>query len=238
MASYSALTHTRHHTRRVPGVPGSAERRLFNRGRDMALRLQPRRARITAFFTFCRSMPCTQCMSRWPAPSSGRLRADQAATRVTARRRLCDAGVRVASLPARQSHDKGSKARKDDSRGSRARVNSQAVTVTVVETKRRGDDIVCCAHTYSAPYSRGMPGCPKGLVTAYRLLTVDRGDMLTVVVIMFWAGRRWSGGHSPHHVNLTSTRPTSWPDICRGAHAHTHTHTNPANKLVRKGALR
>ena len=28
MASYSALTHTRHHTRSVPGVPGSAKRRF------------------------------------------------------------------------------------------------------------------------------------------------------------------------------------------------------------------
>ena len=36
MASDSALTHTRHHTRRVPGVPGSTKRRrCFNRGHGM-----------------------------------------------------------------------------------------------------------------------------------------------------------------------------------------------------------
>ena len=29
---YSALTHTWHHSRRIPGVPGSAKRRFFNRG--------------------------------------------------------------------------------------------------------------------------------------------------------------------------------------------------------------
>ena len=34
MRCYSALTHTRHRTRRVPGVPGSAKWRLFNRGCD------------------------------------------------------------------------------------------------------------------------------------------------------------------------------------------------------------
>ena len=34
MTGYSVLTHTRHHARRVPGVPGSAKRRFFNRGRD------------------------------------------------------------------------------------------------------------------------------------------------------------------------------------------------------------
>ena len=34
---YSALTHTRHHTRRIPGIPGSAKRRFFfsSRGRDV-----------------------------------------------------------------------------------------------------------------------------------------------------------------------------------------------------------
>ena len=32
---YSARTHTRHHTRRGPGVPGSAKRRFFSRGHDM-----------------------------------------------------------------------------------------------------------------------------------------------------------------------------------------------------------
>ena len=31
MRGYSALTHTRHHTRRVPGVPGSAKRRFLTR---------------------------------------------------------------------------------------------------------------------------------------------------------------------------------------------------------------
>ena len=35
MRGYSALTHTRHCNPRVPGVPGSAKRRLFNRGRDL-----------------------------------------------------------------------------------------------------------------------------------------------------------------------------------------------------------
>ena len=39
LASYSALTYTRHHTRRAPGVPGSAKRRMFNRGRDLVLAL-------------------------------------------------------------------------------------------------------------------------------------------------------------------------------------------------------
>ena len=34
MTSYSAITHTRYHTRRVTGVPGSAKRRFFNRGHD------------------------------------------------------------------------------------------------------------------------------------------------------------------------------------------------------------
>ena len=29
--------HTRHCTRRVPGVPGSAKRRVFNRGREVVL---------------------------------------------------------------------------------------------------------------------------------------------------------------------------------------------------------
>ena len=37
MTGYSALTHTRPHMRRVPGVPGSAKRRLFNRGHDLVL---------------------------------------------------------------------------------------------------------------------------------------------------------------------------------------------------------
>ena len=32
MTGYFALTQTRHHTRRVPRVPGSAKRRFFNRG--------------------------------------------------------------------------------------------------------------------------------------------------------------------------------------------------------------
>ena len=32
MRGYSALTHTRHCTRRILGVPGSAKRRVFNRG--------------------------------------------------------------------------------------------------------------------------------------------------------------------------------------------------------------
>ena len=35
MGSYSARTHTGHRTRRVPGVPGSAKRWLFNRGCHM-----------------------------------------------------------------------------------------------------------------------------------------------------------------------------------------------------------
>ena len=37
MATYSALTHTRHGTRRVPGVPGSAKRRFFNRGHEVQM---------------------------------------------------------------------------------------------------------------------------------------------------------------------------------------------------------
>ena len=38
MTGYPALTHTRHHTRRVPGVPGSAKRRFFNRGHEIRKR--------------------------------------------------------------------------------------------------------------------------------------------------------------------------------------------------------
>ena len=37
MTSYSALTHTRHHTRRVPGVPGSAKRWCFKRGCEVVV---------------------------------------------------------------------------------------------------------------------------------------------------------------------------------------------------------
>ena len=46
IASFSALTHTRHLTRRVPGVPGSAKRRfVFSRGRDLSTRSRAPRQR-------------------------------------------------------------------------------------------------------------------------------------------------------------------------------------------------
>ena len=35
MRGFSALAYTRHCTRRVPGVPGSAKRRVFNRGHEL-----------------------------------------------------------------------------------------------------------------------------------------------------------------------------------------------------------
>ena len=43
MTGYSALTHTRHRTRRVSGVPGSAKRRFLNRGRDVVIQAHKRR---------------------------------------------------------------------------------------------------------------------------------------------------------------------------------------------------
>ena len=53
MRGCSALTHTRHHTRRVPGVPGSAKRRFSNRGCDVMLQARARSARSAH-----RTSPC------------------------------------------------------------------------------------------------------------------------------------------------------------------------------------
>ena len=39
MTGYSALTHTRHSTQRIPGVPGSAKRLFVNRGCDVLSQL-------------------------------------------------------------------------------------------------------------------------------------------------------------------------------------------------------
>ena len=41
---YSALTHTRYRSRRVPGVPGGVKRRVFNRGRDTTIPRRPSRS--------------------------------------------------------------------------------------------------------------------------------------------------------------------------------------------------